>query len=110
MEAATAAGCGEGWAAAPWGNQQEEEARAWAPWLGARWRGRARLQLAVPEGEASQRRGARVQMPREKSRGRRAMDAGELTARARTRGGATPMEERSSTVEIAGRRGVVHME
>jgi hypothetical protein len=49
-------------------------------------------------------------VPREKSRGRRAMDAGELTAQARTRGGAAPMEERSSAVEVAGRRGVVHME
>jgi hypothetical protein len=75
-----------------------------APW------GELGLQLAVSEGEASQRRGARVQVPREKSRGRRAMDAGELTAQARTRGGAAPMEERSSAVEVAGRRGVVHME
>jgi hypothetical protein len=36
----------------------------------------AGLQLAVPEGEASQRRGARVQVPREKSRGRRAAGGG----------------------------------
>jgi hypothetical protein len=51
MEAATAAGCGEGWAAAPWRNQQGEEARAWAPWLGAQWRGRAGRRDWRPWGE-----------------------------------------------------------
>jgi hypothetical protein len=71
-----------------WPSREEQEGAPWEkpelaeggqrPWKSQGRHGRwsIGLQLAVPEGEASQRRGARIQVPREKSRGRRAAGGG----------------------------------
>jgi hypothetical protein len=62
---------------APWEKPELVEGGR-RPWKSQGRHGRwsVGLQLAVPEGEASQRRGACVQVPREKSRGRRAAGGG----------------------------------